>query len=335
MNINRLIIVGASLLTANALASAPQQPQAKVKAFIDKMVTTQKMDRKQLNALLLNRKPNQQIIATMKRPYESKPWQQYRAIFIQPSRIDEGVKYFYAHQDTLNAVAKKYKVDPKAILGIIGVETRYGKYACTHPVLDSLYTLSFYYPKREKFFQRELSQFLKLSKEQKLDPTKVCGSYAGAIGVPQFMPSSYRHYAVDFDKTGSVDLFKSHNDAIASVANYLKKSGWQYEKPIADQAKGSERTLAKYKSKNAKRFLSAKRLKQLGIKAETPNTLTQAKRATIVDLPIDNKHNYWLAYPNFKAIMRYNPRIPYAMVVYELGEAIQNKIQQEKQKSNA
>ena len=328
------VLLSTHMVFSTTLASEPIQitaaeqatAQKKVQQFINNMVEKKGLDREQLNALLLKRKPLIPIINAMNRPYESKPWSEYRAIFIQPDRIAQGVVYWKAHQKTLSSVAKQYGVDPKVMLGIMGVETKYGQYACSYKVVDALYTLAFYYPKREKFFQKELGQFLLLSKEQHLKPTELCGSYAGAIGVPQFMPSSYRHYAIDYDKTGSIDLLNNHNDAIASIANYLKKAGWQYQQPVASRTKGSQLELAKLKSNSAKKYISATQLKKYGIDSNDKTSLARAKKAAIIDLPINNKNNYWLVYPNFGVIMHYNPRIQYAMAVYQLGEAIQSKI---------
>ncbi len=321
------LLTGALLLSLSLSTFATSSTtKQKVQLFINNMVSQHHFKRDNLEKLLLNLKPNQKIIHSMNTPAESKSWQQYRAIFLKPDRVAQGVDYWKKHQKTIEASAKKYNVDPKVMLGIIGVETKYGKFACTNKVLDSLYTLSFYYPKREKFFQKELSHFLILAKEQHLDPKNVCGSYAGAIGVPQFMPSSYRHYAVDFDKTGSIDLFNSHNDAIASVANYLAKNGWKYKQPIASKAKGKAKILARYKNNSGRKFYRAAVLKKSGIKAADKKSLAQAKKAAVINLPLNSKNNYWLAYPNFRAIMRYNPRIQYAMVVYLLGEEIQQQI---------
>ena len=176
------------------------------------------------------------VIASMERPAESLTWRKYQKIFLTPSRIKRGVEFWKAHRATFKRAQKKFGVPPEIIIAIIGVESFYGRHMGKHRVIDSLATLGFRYPRRAKFFRRELAEFLVLSHEEGLDPLTVKGSYAGAMGMPQFIPSSYRAYAVDFDADKSRDLVASVGDTIGSVGNYLHRHGWGAGKPIAYKA---------------------------------------------------------------------------------------------------
>jgi len=208
----------------------------------------------------------------------------------------------------------------------------YGTHQGTYPVLPTLATLAFDYPARAKFFKKELRQYLLLTREQRIDPMSLMGSYAGAIGAPQFMPSSYRHYAVDFSGDGQANLQKSYDDTIASVANYLSKNGWRRNKPIATRAKvrGKSYTqLIKQKSK-LKPTLRLNKLAKYGIKPNKKRPkYSQKIKAGFITLNKKTKPQYWLGFKNFYVITTYNPSINYAMAVYQLGEKIKHSKQQQ------
>jgi membrane-bound lytic murein transglycosylase B len=197
------------------------------------------------------------------------------------------------HHRVLQAVSKKYGIPASIIVAIIGVETEYGAHLGKYSVLNSLYTLGFYYPPREKFFRKELAQYLILTRDNHLPVSSIKGSYAGALGIPQFMPSSYRHYGVALEKNAPVNLF-NNNDAIASVANYFHKMGWAPNQPITHQLY----------SKND------------SIRTKTMNLIT---------LPVKRGAEYWATYKNFKVIMSYNHNIVYAMAVYQLSKKIEQQ----------
>ncbi len=311
-----LLFISSPLLAANKPKIAA--PEQQIQQFIKVMVNKYHFKNGYLQTLLADRKPNQAIIKKITFPYESKPWRVYRKYFVTDKRISNGVKYWKEHKATLQAASKKYGVPPSVIVAIIGVESNYGSHSAQFNELDALSTLAFYYPKRSKFFRRELQQFLILSRQQKIDPTTIYGSYAGALGIPQFMPSSYRHYGVDFDKSGHVDLLANHNDAIGSIANYLYKNGWKRGQPVGVQATVKSKRALKYVNK--KKRLTIVQWKRKGVKI--PRPLPLHAKAKLIEMG-KNDNDYWLTFRNFRAIMSYNPRTPYAMAVYQLSREIQ------------
>ena len=199
----------------------------KVKDFINQVSKKHKnLDKAYLTKVLKSAQHNQEVINRIKKPYEALPWSRYKNFFITNDRINQGLKFWKEHEDTLNKAQQKYGVPPEIILAIIGVETNYGKNKGSFPVLDSLATLSFDYEPRSRFFKSELEQFILLAKEENWDPRSIKGSYAGAMGYPQFISSSFRNYAVDFTNDGHRDLLNNPEDAIGSVANYFHRHGW-------------------------------------------------------------------------------------------------------------
>ena len=325
---NKLIFTVLLLMTSVALADPIDinvEKMPKVKHFVQKMVKKHHFDKAKLTALFNQAKILPSVIETMNRPYEAQPWYKYRASFVNKRRANAGVTFWQQHEKTLTAVEKEYGVPASVIIAIIGVETYYGRHAGNRPVINTLSTFAFRYPRREKFFSKELEHFLLFTQEQHLDPLKVKGSYAGAIGWPQFMPSSYRIYAVDYDKNGNADLTDDVDDVIASVANYLKKHGWKTHQPVAITANVKGEAYKKLIEKKAK---PVTKLEKAGI---TPTETIDTKlRAKFIALnPEKDQTRYWLLFKNFDAIMSYNPRIPYAMAVFQLSE----KIQQEKNSS--
>jgi membrane-bound lytic murein transglycosylase B len=272
------------------------------------------------------------IIKAMSRPAEAKPWSDYRPIFITQPRITAGKAFLAQHRDALAKVEAEYGVPAEIIVAILGVETSYGGNAGSYPVVDALYTLAFAYPRtnlpdkiarentREAFFRDELAQLFALGKETGFDITTLKGSYAGAMGWGQFMPSSYRDYAVDGNGDGKVDLFNNLDDVFASVANYfVKKGGWQRDEPItvrANRAKGT----ADFEPEGLEPRYT---LDQLAARGYTPSVrAAHAGDATLVNLDGVIGKEHWIAYQNFYAITRYNISKHYAMAVYQLSEAI-------------
>lgn len=269
--------------------------EPKVQHFIDKMVQAHGFAKQDLENLFSQVQIQPKIIATMKAPHEAKPWYIYRKTFLSPARIEAGRKYWQNHAIILDNVEKEYGIPAHIIVAIIGVETFYGKQKGSHRVMDALSTLAFYYPSRAQFFTDELEQFLLLCREQRWDPFAILGSYAGAMGKPQFMPSSYRKYAVSYYKDGHIDLMDRDGDVIASVANYFKQHGWQ-----SDQTRIVER-------------------KQIPF-AFIPTSGRAAFE--FVRLEGEEGPEFWLGWPNFYVLSRYNPRINYTMAVYQLSEMI-------------
>ncbi|MBT3308995.1 MAG: LysM peptidoglycan-binding domain-containing protein [Gammaproteobacteria bacterium] len=218
-----------------------------VQRFIERMVSKHQFEREPLSELLNQLTLREKKIspktsaakrkAKMDNPAESRPWAEYRGKHVKPGIINRGVKFWKLHEETLAKAEAEYGVPVHIIMGVLGVETRYGGYMGKNPVINALATFAFNYPKRERFFTSELEAFLLLAREEKQDPFSYRGSYAGAMGMPQFMPSNYRKLAVDYDQDGKKDIWHTPADAIGSIANYLRHHGWKPGKPIATPAR--------------------------------------------------------------------------------------------------
>jgi len=308
-------------LSNSASANAEKVTEnPKIASFINKMVKQHKFERDELIRLFSEVELLPEIIEKMKRPAEGMPWHRYRQIFLKENRIALGVKFWQENEALLRRAEEKYGVPAEIIVAIIGVETRYGQHKGGFRVLDSMTTLAVDYPRRSKFFLREMEHFLLLARSEGLNPRSVLGSYAGAMGKPQFMPSSYREYAVDFDGDGVRDLLDNSADAIGSVANYLKRHGWQRGQPVAHMARVSGSKVKKQVKKGLKPHTSVGKLNSMGIVSET--RLKKDLKTALIELEQSNGKEYWLGLNNFYAITRYNHSALYAMAVYQLGNAI-------------
>tara|TARA_R110002110_G_scaffold415809_1_gene656471 strand:- start:7102 stop:8103 length:1002 start_codon:yes stop_codon:yes gene_type:complete len=295
--------------------------------FIQHMIKKHRFNETELTSWLKDAKIQPQIIQSMSKPAEGLPWYKYKNIFLKDSRIQAGVEFWKNNKDVLAAAHKKYGVPEEIIIAILGVETYYGKYAGKDRVIDSLVTLSFDYPPRSKFFKSELEQFLLLSREEKWDPTVIKGSYAGAMGQPQFISSSYRHYAVDFNKNGKRDLLNSIEDSIGSIANYFKRSGWQKNEPVVFPATVSGEAYKNIKTSRSspKPTYNLKEMEKSGItlKEGVPaDKKLMKEKFALVSLEEKNETEHWLALQNFYVITRYNRSSLYAMAVHELSQSI-------------
>lgn len=296
---------------------------AAVEAFIADMQKRHDFDAPALNALFARAQRLDSVLAAISKPAEYKPWHAYRPIFLTRQRIDQGVAFWNEQAPILAMAEEKSGVPAEIIVAIIGVETAYGRNTGSYRVLDALATLAFHFPKRAPFFRSELENFLLLTRDEGIDPLGPTGSYAGAMGIPQFMPSSFRHYAVDFDTDGHRDIWRNPRDAIGSVGNYLKEHGWRAGEPIAvpvAQSPANARevsdsvdlkyTVAQYAMRQVRP------LDQIGAQfAEVPAVLLGYESS-----PTANE--YWLGLRNFYAITRYNRSPKYALAVYQLAEAI-------------
>ena len=287
----------------------------------------------QISSVLDQAQVRQPIIAAMSRPAERvKPWNEYRPMFISKARIDGGRAFLAEHRAELDRVQQRTGVPAEVIVAIIGVETSYGKNAGSHRVLDALYTLAFYYPRsgdpaklerevrRELFFRDELAKLFELGREEKLDITTLKGSYAGAMGMGQFMPSSYLDYAVDGNGDGRRDLFTSYDDVFSSIANYfVKKGGWVRGGQVAVPA-----TLAPGREEfNPTEWMPTWTLADLAQRGYQPSAPVQpGATATPITLEASNGKQYWLGFQNYYAITRYNLSKMYAMAVFQLSQAI-------------
>jgi len=308
---------------------AQQHPGAK--EFADRAASEYNLDSEEVRLLLENARFKQSIVDAMTRPAEAKPWYKYRPIFITDKRIKGGVKFWREHEALIAQASEKFGVDPQVIVAIIGVETSYGGNTGGYRVLDALTTLSFYYPTsirdRSEFFSKELMNFFMLGDEEGLPLEEVTGSYAGAMGLGQFMPSSYREYAVDMDGDGRRDLWSSMPDIIGSVANYLHRHGWELGKPVtypaimSADADMSLVTKSDYKAKTPVSDLAAAGI--ASAEPVSPDTL-----AAVASLEEEDGDHYFITFKNFYVITRYNRSPLYAMAVYELSEAVRSGFEQ-------
>lgn len=290
------------LLTPLAVA---QVKPADVDAFITDTAQQFDLDAASIRTILNQAKHQQSIIDAMNKPAEKVlEWYQYRPIFITDKRIKEGVEFWQQNAEVLQQVSDQTQIPVNIIVAIIGVETYYGRIMGNHKVLDALYTLAFDYPKRSAFFTKELGHFLKLSADGHVSALDAKGSYAGAMGYGQFMPSSYRSYAVDYENDGVIDLLSNPHDAIASVANYIAKHGWQKGQPVVAETSQPDGTI---------------KLNQL----KPHLTDNQGQDYTLIAMKTDEDTTaYWQGFHNFYVISRYNHSHMYVMAVYQLSEKI-------------
>ncbi|GMQ87452.1 MAG: lytic murein transglycosylase B [Gammaproteobacteria bacterium] len=303
------------------------QDNADVQVFIDGMVKQHQFNRQELETLFSKAEKREDILEAISRPAEkTKPWYEYRKIFVKPKRIEGGVKFWKENVDILERAAQQYSVDPAIIVAIIGVETRYGANTGSYRVIDALSTLAFAYPPRSKFFRSELEQFLILAREEDVNTRTAKGSYAGAMGYGQFIPSSYRNYAVDFNGDGKRDLWNSLDDIIGSVANYFHRHGWQAGEPVANKVTSSASIKAMQVSEKLKPGKkTAGDFAREGI-TSTPS-LPDDQPVALLELEQNDGTEHWLTSNNFYVITRYNRSPLYSMAVYQLSEAIQDVYQ--------
>ncbi len=310
--------------TQTAFAETAFTKRPDVQAFINQMVKKNHFSRDYLINLFDQVKYHAAVVQSVKQPLEANPWRTYQRLFVNEWRIKHGVEFWETHAAALKKAEDKYGVPASIIVATLGVETKYGQHTGDYRVLDSLTSIGFSSSPRAPFFRSELEQFLLLTREQHLNPLKVTGSYAGAIGMPQFMPSSYRYYAASFTKKTAIDLMNDPNDVIASIANYYKEHGWTRNEPIAVPALVN---LARYsqlpKPSNPKQKYSLTTLEQYGVKPV--RTISDpAQSAKLITLTSQANNEYWVGFHNFEVIKRYNPNDLYAMAVYQLSHYIQD-----------
>lgn len=306
-----------------------------VQSFINMMVKNYHFNQKQLTNTLNQVQLQPQIIESMEKPYEKKNWDVYKNIFMTSDRVKRGLDFWAANQKTLEKVQKRYGVPPEIIIAILGVETLYGEKQGNDRVLDALATLAFNYPKRAPFFKSELKEYLLLCREHRVPATYYKGSYAGAMGKPQFMPSNYRIFAIDYDNKGRRDLISNNNDSIASIANYFKHHGWKNNEGVAQSARVlSQRNIERLYVNPRRANYNYKQLIAAGVKPTTA-AFNHPKRAGLIELNTAEGNEYWLAYPNFFVITRYNSSPQYALVVYLLSQQLKQQWIQNMKKHRA
>lgn len=290
-------------------------------SFISDMVTSHGLERDELNTIFASAVYKPKIIQSMKRPAERLTWAKYRPLFVTTDGGRKGAAFIEAHLADFERAEQEFGVPVEVIAAIMGVETRYGKSKGKHRIIDSLTTLTVGYPRRSKFFKRELKEFLLLSKEEGFDPLALKGSYAGAMGIPQFLSSSYRAYGIDFSGDSKRDLLNTPADAIGSIGNYLKKRGWRRGELIAVPASVAAGVDGKALAVSGRKPDStANKLKAAGVKLQY--TSQDNPPVGLIRLNGASGIEYRGAFKNFFAIMTYNPSKLYAMAVYELSQEI-------------
>ena len=318
-------VVACMLMTTACDASTTEfQDKAAIKGFIQEMVKEHKFQSAELETIFAQAKRRQSILDAISRPAEAKPWYEYRPIFITDSRIEGGIKFWNDNAITLKRASEKFGVPAEIITAIIGVETRYGRHKGSFPLIDSLSTLAFAYPPRSRFFRSELKHFLLMTREEKMDPVSQTGSYAGAMGMPQFISSSFRSYAIDFDGDGKKDLWNNADDAIGSVANYFKRHGWKEGDLITHQVSTKGKKYKTYANQSLKPSLNVAELRKHGVLLN--KTFNATRMGALIELDKNEKEKeYWVGWDNFYVITRYNHSALYAMAVFQLAEQIKAK----------
>jgi membrane-bound lytic murein transglycosylase B len=316
-----LTLVTTTFADANKNKNFADRPN--VQAFINTMVKKHHFNKQALTSLFNTVKIRPQIMRHINKPLEKSTWNTYQMLFVNEWRIEHGVKFWNKYKDALARAEKIYGVPANIIVATIGVETKYGERVGEYRVIDSLSNIAFGDSTRAKFFQSELTEFLLLTREQHLDPLKVMGSYAGAIGQPQFMPSSYRYYAVNFSGSGKIDLTNDEVDVIGSIANYYKKHGWITNAPVAIPAAVIGHRY-EYFLNNKSKLSKSYTINELARYGVIPKHQIKAGdlMASVIELQNRYSNEYWLGFRNFYVIKRYNPSDLYAMAVYQLSNYI-------------
>ena len=319
-----LLVANASLAAQGIREWPSYINRNEVQLFIEEMIAKHNLPRGWLELTFARARFQPGIVRLMEPlPRGQRSWQVYRSRFVHSRNIEDGVRFWTEHRDALARAAAQYGVPPEIILAIIGIETQYGRMTGTFRVIDALSTLAFDYPRRAVYFRGELEQFLLYARESGVDPNGIRGSFAGAVGIPQFMPGSYRRFAVDFDGDGRRDLLASPADAIGSVANFLREHGWIPGEPVAFPAEVEGEQFDLLLAAGIRPSFRAEELADYGVHpvvALDPNTLV-----ALIELETPDRPSlYYVGLANFYAITRYNQSSFYAIAVLELAQALRN-----------
>lgn len=322
----RLLMFGAlAALMLNGSVYADYTQRADVRAYLAGLVADHGFAADELDELFARAQRKQSILDAIARPAErTLKWHEYRDIFIEEPRIDQGLEFWATHEDVLLEAEERYGVAPEYIVAILGVETRYGRITGGYRVLDALMTLAFDYPPRADFFRGELTEFLLLAREEGRNPLELTGSYAGAMGYGQFIPSSYRAYAVDFDGDGLRDIWANPRDAVGSIANYFRRHGWEPNQEVVVRVELTGEGAADLANESLSLEHTVADFKRMGVVVDG---LADDRPAALFRMQAEAGDEYWLGLNNFYVITRYNRSRLYAMAVHELGQSIKSRRQ--------
>lgn len=334
MPVIKLLICNLSFFALFSMHTADGEPAPSAEqVFTTKLVQEYGFSANEVRQQLSNANKNEDVLKAISRPWEAKPWYQYQPIFLTEKRLKKGMEFWQTHQRALQRAEQQFGIPAEIIVAIIGVESFYGTYTGTYSALDALYTLGFHYPRRGTFFRKELAELFVLAREEQFSLSELNSSYAGALGWGQFIPSSYRYYAIDFDGDGRRDLLNNPVDAIGSVANYFSRHGWQKNQPVAFPVNVEDSQYQQFIAKGLKYKETFGQLETAGLQLDQ-----QAARQFSLERPLDkwqqvagtsdaklfefeqaSHAEYWLGLKNFYVITRYNHSPLYAMAVYQFS----------------
>ncbi len=325
-----MVVLGMTLLLLFGSANANYAVRPDVRDYIAELSREHGFAETELVELFAEVQRQDSILEAIARPAErTLKWHEYRQIFMKEQRIAQGLEFWSENEAALSKAQSVYGVPAEYVVAIIGVETRYGRILGSYRVVDALTTLAFDYPPRAKFFRGELTQFLLLTREEGANPRELKGSYAGAMGYGQFIPSSYRNYAVDFDGDGQRDIWRNSTDAIGSVANYFKRHGWQSGGPVVLPVTVAGAGVDGLVNQGLELNRTVGELKALGVHIDGGGgDLAEETRAAIFRMELEDGAEYWLGLTNFHVITRYNHSRMYALAVHQLGQAIRLRHEQ-------
>ena len=314
------LVCSSSVLAARATAL---DRVTEIEPFVANMEARHGVPADETRGLLADARVLDSVLDAVQRPAERKPWHEYRKIFVTEKRIRRGAEFWAEQSNALTRAAERFGVPPEIVVAIIGVESFYGVHRGRIRVLDALATLGFRYPRRSEFFLSELEAFVLLSSEERLDPRSVQGSYAGAMGIAQFISSSYRRYAIDFDGDGFRDLMQSPEDAIGSIANYLSMHGWLPGAAIAVRAEVEGSAFRSVVEQGIKPHASLASIRAKGVSFAT--YAAEEELGALLQFRTKNGHEYWVGLTNFYVITRYNHSRLYALAVFQLAQRIRER----------
>jgi membrane-bound lytic murein transglycosylase B len=326
-------VLAGSSIAANEVTKTTALPSSfiqskSVQQFIQKMVSEYQFSADELKTWFQKITPNTQIIELMDKPVENLAWHAYRQRVVTEERIQQGIAFWKQHEPIVQAAAQQFGIAPEILVAILGLESSYGKMTGNFSVFEALSTLAFQYPRRAAFFEKELAHYLLLTREEGFDPLSIKGSYAGAMGPAQFMPSSYRAYAINFNQQGNRDILNNVPNILGSIANYFKSSGWQPGAPVAYSAFVTGTRHKKFQGASRPSISAANTLdrwRQYGVTIKDKDAVLSNNTKTLTKLlTLEGKKDpeHWIAYPNFDVIKRYNQSNHYAMAIYLLSKQI-------------